>query len=52
MSLINVSCRLERDTHKKLRIMCFEEGVTVSDLIKQLLIEWIRTTEMKKGGVE
>ncbi len=51
-SLINVSCRLDRDTHRKLRMMCFEEGVTVGDLLKQLLAEWMRTTEIEKKGRE
>jgi hypothetical protein len=48
MSLINVSCRLDRETHKRLRMKCLERGISLRDLIKMLLLNWLERGEGEK----
>jgi hypothetical protein len=48
MSLINVGCRLERETHKQLRMMCLQRGLNLQDLIKLLLTKWME--DNKENG--
>jgi hypothetical protein len=52
MSLINVSTRLDRDTHRKLRILCFEKNTNLGELIKRLLMSWMQDQDRERKGVE